>query len=99
MKTDGLSANWLEFFGNDRQHNVAGVRSVTKLSVRRSHRIAILNVGAITAANGSAKLKVVEDPIDDLAPYTNAAHVLIKEPAALKDRALRDVLLRSWSSK
>ena len=91
-ESDGLSANWLEFFGNDRQHNVAGVRSVTKLTVRRPHRIAILNVGAITAAGGSAMLRVVEDPIDDLAPATNAAHVLIKEIMVLNDRALREVL-------
>jgi hypothetical protein len=35
---------------------------------------------------------VVEDPIDDVARDTNAAHVLIEEPAALKDRALREVL-------
>jgi hypothetical protein len=91
-ESDGLSANWLEFFGNDRQHNVAGVRSVTKLTVRLSHRIAILNVGAITTAGGSAILRWVEDPIDDLAPYTNAAHVIIKEIVALKDRALREVL-------
>jgi hypothetical protein len=91
-ESDGLSANWLEFFGNDRQHNVAGVRSVTKLSVRRSHRIAILNVGQISATGGSANLRVIEDPIDDLAPDTNAAHVLIKETDALKDRAVRDVL-------
>ncbi len=33
-----------------------------------------------------------EDLIDDLAPDTNAAHVLIKEPAALKDQAVRDTL-------
>jgi len=91
-ESDGLSANWLELFGGDRQHNVAGVRSVTKLNVRRSHRIAILDVGAITAADGSANLRVVEDAVDDLAPATNAAHVLIKEPAALKDQALRDTL-------
>jgi len=91
-ESDGLSANWLEFFGNDRQHNVAGVRSVTKLNVKRSHRIAILNVGAIASADGSANLRVVEDLIDDLAPDTNAAHVLIKEPAALKDQAVRDTL-------
>jgi hypothetical protein len=37
-------------------------------------------------------LRVIEDPIDDLAPDTNAAHVLIKETDALKDRAVRDVL-------
>jgi hypothetical protein len=91
-ESDGLSANWLEFFGDDRQHNVAGVRSVTKLTLKRSHRIAILNVGAITASVGPANLRVVEDPIDDLAPDTNAAHVLIKETAALKDQAVREVL-------
>jgi hypothetical protein len=91
-ESDGLSANWLEYFGDDRQHNVAGVCSVTKLTVKRSHRIAILNVGAITTAVGAANLRVVEDPIDDLAPDTNAAHVLIKEPAALKDQAVRDAL-------
>jgi hypothetical protein len=89
-ESDGLSANWLEFFGDDRQHNVAGVRSVTKLNVKRSHRIAILNVGAITAADSSVNLRAVEDPIDDLAPDTNAAHVLITELAALKDQAVRD---------
>lgn len=91
-ESDGLSANWLEFFGGDRRHNVAGTRSVTKLTVKRSHRTAILNVGAITTAVGIANLRVVEDPIDDLAPDTNTAHVLIKEPAALKDQAVRDAL-------
>jgi len=57
-ESDGLSANWLEFFGDDRQHNVAGVRSVTKLTVKRSHRIAILSVGVITLAGASANLRV-----------------------------------------
>jgi len=85
-ESDGLSANWLEFFGDDRQHNIAGVRSVTKLTVKRSHRIAILNVGAITTAAGAANLRVA------LAPDTNAAQVLIKEPARVKDHAVRDAL-------
>jgi hypothetical protein len=89
-ESDGLSANWLEFFRGDRQHNVAGVRSVTKLGAKRSHRIAVLNVGVITAAYPSVSLSVVEDPIDDLAPATNAAHVLIKEHAAFNDQAVRD---------
>jgi hypothetical protein len=62
------------------------------LNVKRSHRIAILNVGAITTADGFANLRVVEDPIDDLAPDTNAAHVLIEELVALKDQAVRDAL-------
>lgn len=91
-ETDGLSANWLEFFRGDRSHNVAEVRSVTKLNVKRSHRIAILNVAAVISSHGQITLSVVEDPIADIAPQTNAAHVLIKEPAALQDRSLRDVL-------
>jgi hypothetical protein len=91
-ETDGLSANWLEFFRGDRPHNVAGVRSVTKLNVKRSHRIAILSVAAVVSGHGSITLAVVEDPIEDIAPQTNAAHVLIKDPAALQDRSLRDAL-------
>jgi hypothetical protein len=70
----------------------AGRIGEVRLTVKRSHRIAILNVGVTTAAVGAANLRVVEDPIDDLAPDTNAAHVLIKEPAALKDQAVRDAL-------
>lgn len=91
---DGLSANWLEFFRGDRQHNVAGVRSVTKLTVKRSHGIAVVNVGEIVAAHTSASLSVVEDPVDDLAPNTNAAHVLIKDPGfvARKNPAVCDAL-------
>lgn len=91
-ETDGLSVNWLEFFGGDRQHNVDGMRSVTKLKVKRSHGIAILNVGAIITKDGSTQLAVVEDPVVDLAPETNAAHVLIKDLTDLRDKAVRDVL-------
>jgi hypothetical protein len=91
---DGLSANWLEFFRGDRQHNIAGVRSVTKLTVKPSHRIAVLNVSEIIGAHISASLSVVEDPIDNLAPQTNAAHILIKDRgfAARKDQAVLDAL-------
>jgi hypothetical protein len=46
---DGVSVNWLEFFGGTRQHNVSGVRSVIKRQCRKSHRLAILSVGAINA--------------------------------------------------
>ena len=67
-------------------------RNEADCQVKRSHRIAILNVGAITTAVGAANLRVVGDSIDDLAPDTNAAHDLIKEPAALKDQAVRDAL-------
>jgi hypothetical protein len=91
-ESDGLSATWLEFFGSNRSHNVAGVRSVTKLKVKRSHRIAILNVGALAAADPLGNLRAVEDPIDNLAPDTNAAHLLIKELSILRDPAMQDAL-------
>jgi hypothetical protein len=93
-ETDGLSAIWLEFFGNEHRHNVAGVRSVTKLTVKRSHRIAILNVGQMTSLAPLAGLSVLEDPVEDLAPHTNAAHVLIKDPGLVmqKNQGLRDAL-------
>jgi hypothetical protein len=91
-EADGLSTNWLEFFGGDRQRNLSGVRGVTKLVTRNSHRIAVINVGTIVTADPSAKLSVVEDPIDPPALDANPAHALIKEATTLHDQAVRDVL-------
>jgi hypothetical protein len=91
---DGVSVNWLEFFGGTRQHNISGVRSVTKRQARKSHRLAIRSVGAVNAIQNTAgaSLSVVEDPDDRLPPDTNAAHVLIKERTALQDPAVQDAL-------
>jgi hypothetical protein len=90
---DGLSVNWLEFFGGSRSHNVAGVRSVMNRVARKTHRLAILNVGDIGSIRGATgALSVVEDPEDSLPPDTNAAHALMKEAIDLQDVPVRDVL-------
>jgi hypothetical protein len=91
---DGVSVNWLEFFGGTHQHNISGVRSVTKRQARKSHRLAILSVGAVNAIQNAAggSLTAVEDPDDRLPPDTNAAHVLIKDRTALQDPAVQDAL-------
>jgi hypothetical protein len=90
---EGVSADWLEFFGGDRQHNVLGVRSVINRTARKSHRLAILNVGAISSVQGvTGALRVVEDPIDSLPPDTDAAHALIKDTIDLQDAAVQDAL-------
>jgi hypothetical protein len=91
---DGVSVNWLEFFGGTREHNISGVRSVIKRQCRRSHRLAILNVGEIHAIQNAAgaSLTVVEDPDDRLPPDTNAAHALIKDTIVLQDPAVQAAL-------
>jgi hypothetical protein len=90
---DGVSVNWLEFFGGSRQHNVSGVRSVINRQARKTHRLAVLNVGMINGVQGvTGALTVVEDPDDRLPPDTNAAHVLIKDTIALQDPAVQDAL-------
>src|SRR6266496_6673925 len=47
---DGISVNWAAFFRGGAQHNVAGVRSVTKLNAKDSHRIALIEVGDLQRA-------------------------------------------------
>jgi hypothetical protein len=61
-ETDGLSTNWLEYFGGDRQRNLSGVRSVTKLTTKNSHRIAVINVGEVNSAAPSSTLRWYKIP-------------------------------------
>jgi len=90
---DGLSIDWVDFFqGNDRQHKLACIRSITKLQVRDSHRIAFLQVQDLTQAASPAALTIAEEPEYDLPPRHNAAHALIKPVADLGDIALRQKL-------
>ncbi|HEX5321250.1 MAG TPA: hypothetical protein VFW46_18950, partial [Stellaceae bacterium] len=80
--TDGLSVISLEFFGGDKAHNLSGVKSVMNLSVRRSHRLLVLNVGDILS---TGPLRVEYDPDESPPPNTNAAHCLVKGPDDLTD--------------
>jgi hypothetical protein len=90
---DGLSVNWAEFFRGPTQHNVAGVRSVTKLQAKDSHRIALIEVGALQlAATPLATLTITHDPDESLPPDANAAHALIGPIPTLNDKQLRQRL-------
>ena len=92
-ETDGLSVDWVDFFqGNDRQHKLACIRSITKLQVKDSHRIALLQVQDLVQAVGATPLAITEDPDDNLPPKHNAAHALIRPIAELGDIALRHKL-------
>jgi hypothetical protein len=92
-EVDGLSAVWAEFFRGGTQHNVSGVRSVTKLHARDSHRIALMDVSGLhRTAAPLAALTILHDPDDNLPPDANAAHVLIGPTSALHDKQLRQRL-------
>ena len=94
---DGLSVTWLEFFkGSDRKANMVGVRSAITavLTPKPSNRLAVLNVGKIEQAgkaHSAGGLQVIEDPYTD-PPPGNPAHALVKEPATLADKTLREAI-------
>lgn len=62
----GVSVNWLEAFDGDKAHQVAHVRRLYRLTVRRTGRFAELNVGAVRekVAEELATLRIVHDPLD-----------------------------------
>src|SRR5438309_4656866 len=55
----GISGYWLEFFRGDREQNILAVLSIIKTQVRRTQRLAIVNVGQLA----SYGVQVAEDPI------------------------------------
>jgi hypothetical protein len=90
---DGISVNWTTFFRGGTQHNVAGVRSVTKLHAKDSHRIALIEVGDLQrAATPLATLAITHDPDETLPPNANAAHALIGPVADINNKQLRQRL-------
>jgi|SRR6516165_10099767 hypothetical protein len=92
-EVDGLSVDWVDFFqGNDRRHKLACIRSITKLQVKDSYRIALLQAQDLTQAAAPVSLAIIEDPDDNLPPKYNAAHALIRPVADLSDVALRQKL-------
>jgi hypothetical protein len=92
-EADGFSVNWVDFFRGNRQHNLACVRSVTKLPAKDSHRIALLQVqDLIQAASSIANLIVLQDPDENLPPQYNAAHALIRPVSDLANIMVRQCL-------
>ena len=67
----GLSVNWLEAFGQDKNHQLAEVRRLSRLTLRPSGRFAEMNVGTIKrkAAEELETLRVVHDPLEAEAAF------------------------------
>ena len=62
----GLSVNWLEAFDSDKESQLAEVRRLYRLTVRRTGRFAELNIGAVRekVAEELETLRIVHDPLD-----------------------------------
>lgn len=62
----GLSVNWLQAFAGDKAHQLAEVRRLYRLSMKRTGRFAELNIEVVirTVSAESASLRIVHDPLD-----------------------------------
>jgi len=61
----GLSVNWLEVFDADKAQQIAQVRRLYRLSVKRTGRFAELNIGEVRAkvAEELESLRILHDPL------------------------------------
>ena len=77
---DGVSVTWLQYFQGSRNDQLKAARETIANSrtVRRNHRLAVLNIEAISSVGAASGLQlwVEHDPIED--PPPNQAHCLIK---------------------
>lgn len=62
----GLSVNWLEAFDPDKDHQLAEVRRLYRLDVRKKGRFAEMNIGAVRekVAQELDTLRIVHDPLE-----------------------------------
>ncbi|NPD21733.1 hypothetical protein [Alterinioella nitratireducens] len=62
----GVSVNWLEAFDTDKAQQLAEVRRLYRLTVRRTGRFAELNIGAVRekVTEELATLRIVHDPLE-----------------------------------
>lgn len=62
----GVSVNWLEAFDPDKAHQLAEVRRLYRLNVRKKGRFAELNIGAVheKVAEELETLRIIHDPLD-----------------------------------
>jgi hypothetical protein len=89
----GLSVNWLEYFaGQTSAHNIACIKSVTKLTATNTSRVALISIRALQTAALPIPLHITYEPVAQLPPNYNAAHAEIRPASELADRALRDRL-------
>ncbi|MCY4226759.1 MAG: hypothetical protein OXF20_03510 [Gammaproteobacteria bacterium] len=62
----GLSVNWLEAFGSDKNYQLSEVRRLCRLKRRPSGRFAELNVGLVLSAvsKGLDSLQIIHDRLE-----------------------------------
>ncbi len=98
---DGLSVTWMEFFQGSLTDQISSVREAIgrQRRIRKSNRLALLNVGKIRSIGRSfdTELRVEHDP--DLTPRKeNPAHSLVigiqAENEDLKNRLAMEALSR-----
>jgi hypothetical protein len=95
---DGISCNWLEHFAGNMEDQLAGVRAVvaSRRTVTGSHRLAVLNVGAVRARAAeklALSLAVVKDPLpEEGGKPPDPSHALIEQVAEAARTALGELL-------
>lgn len=62
----GVSVNWLEVLGIDKTHQLAEVRRLYRLDVKKTGRFAEMNVGAVRekVAEELETVRIVHDPLE-----------------------------------
>ena len=78
---DGISVTWVEFFAGSPSERLAAAREALgrRRALRRTHRLAKLNVGDVLSAGKAVGVatRVVHDPIEAPPDKENLAHSLI----------------------
>ena len=92
MEATDVSAYWLEFFRGNYRQNILSILSTVRPRMRRTQRLAILNVGRLNALG----IQVVEDPIYEPPPNTNVAHVILR---GVNDFQKREAIASAISSQ
>lgn len=95
---DGISCNWLEYFPGERTRQISEVRAAlaARRTIRKSHKLAILNVGV--ARKGALErlgqqIAIVKDPrIAEDGKPADPSHALIEQVAEAVRVALGEAL-------
>ena len=85
---DGISTNWIEFNGGNLASACMMLACV--LTVRRTHRVGVMNVGAAIDLGQATNrlLQAVHDPIEPPDTRPNPGHALLQGVAAGDDELL-----------
>jgi hypothetical protein len=98
---DGISCNWLEYFSGDQSSRIVQVREAiaAQRTLRKSHKLAILNVGAARSRALESlrqRIFIVKDPLPELnGKPPDPSHALIEQVADTFQVALGEALAES----